>query len=259
MHESMPAFFIGHGNPMLALANNHYTDAWASIGTSIPRPKAVLVVSAHWYIPGCAVTANTFPRTIHDFGGFPKELFAVEYPAPGSPEIARRLQDLLAPVPVKLEEGWGIDHGAWSVLTHIFPKADIPVVQLSIDSRQPPRFHYDVGKRLRALREEGILILGSGNLVHNLRSYAWGVDDAPPFDWALRFEKRVRELLLNGDEAQVIEYQGLGPDAKFSVPTPDHYLPLLYLLGLRNENEPLSFPVEGIEGGSISMLAVRIG
>jgi 4,5-DOPA dioxygenase extradiol len=259
MSVTMPAIFIGHGNPMNALSENVYTDCWASLGKTVPRPRAVLVVSAHWYIPGCAVTANLTPRTIHDFGGFPKELHEVEYPAPGSPELARRVKDLLSPVSVALDESWGIDHGTWSVLTHVFPDADIPVVQLSIDQRQPPIFHYELGKRLRSLREEGILIIGSGNLVHNLRSYAWGIQDAPPFDWALRFERQVRELLLKGDDARVVAYDRLGPDAMLSVPTPDHYLPLLYVLGLRKDNEPVVFPVEGIDGGSISMLAVRIG
>lgn len=244
---------------MNALSKNDYTDSWASLGKTVPRPRAVLVVSAHWYIPGCAVTANLTPRTIHDFGGFPKELHEVEYPAPGSPELARRVKDLLSPVSVELDESWGIDHGTWSVLTHVFPDADIPVVQLSVDHRQPPIFHYELGKRLRSLREEGILIIGSGNLVHNLRSYAWGIQDAPPFDWALRFEKQVRELLLKGDDARVVAYDRLGPDAMLSVPTPDHYLPLLYVLGLRKDNEPIVFPVEGIDGGSISMFAVRIG
>ena len=259
MSETMPAFFIGHGNPMIALSHNAYTECWAAIGKSIPRPKAVLAVSAHYYVPRCAVTVNPAPRTIHDFGGFPKELFDVQYPAPGSPELARRVQDLLSPDPVELDESWGIDHGTWSVLTHVFPKADIAVVQLSIDNRKGPTFHYEVGKKLRALREEGVLIVGSGNIVHNIGSYAWGSADAPPFGWAQRFENRVRELLLKGDDAGILDYQSLGPDARLAVPTPDHFLPLLYLLGARRQNDPVSFPVEGIDGGSMSMLAVRIG
>lgn len=255
----MPAIFIGHGNPMNAISRNAYTDGWAAIGKSIPRPKAVLAVSAHWYISGCAVTANSAPRTIHDFGGFPKELYEAEYPAPGSPELARRVKDLLSPVSVELDKSWGLDHGTWSVLTHVFPNADIPVVQLSIDERQPPLFHYEMGKRLAALRKEGVLVIGSGNLVHNLHSYAWGNNGAQTFDWAVRFEQQVRELLLKGDDAQIVAYKGLGRDATLSVPTPDHYLPLLYVLGLRKENEEISFPVQGVDGGSVSMLAVRIG
>jgi 4,5-DOPA dioxygenase extradiol len=259
MTDLMPAIFFGHGNPMNALSKNVYTDGWISIGKSIPRPKAVLSVSAHWYTNIRAVTVSLAPRTIHDFGGFPKELYQVEYPAPGSPELARRVKDLLDPASVGLDETRGLDHGTWSVLTHVFPGADIPVVQLSIDGTQPPAFHYQMGKRLLPLREEGILVIGSGNVVHNLSSYAWGDPGVRPFDWALRFEKNVRDLLVKGGDAQVVNYQGLGPDALLSVPTPDHYLPLLYVLGLRKSDDPISFPIQGIDGGSISMLAVQIG
>ncbi|MGC8658134.1 MAG: 4,5-DOPA dioxygenase extradiol [Desulfomonilaceae bacterium] len=259
MTDLMPAIFFGHGNPMNALVRNVYSNAWISIGKSIPRPRAVLSVSAHWYIHGCAVTANLNPPTIHDFGGFPKELYRVEYGAPGSPDLALRVKDLLAPTVVKLDQTWGIDHGTWSVLTHVFPNADIPVVQLSIDRTQPPLFHYEVGKKLAALRQEGILVIGSGNIVHNLFTYAWGKTGIQPFDWALRFEKTVQDLLVNGEDTRVVSYEALGPDARLSVPTPDHYLPLLYVIGLRKENEHPSFPVHGIDGGSISMLAVRIG
>ena len=255
----MPAIFLGHGNPLNAISKNVYSDGWAAIGKSIRRPKAVLAVSAHWYIPACAVTANLTPRTIHDFGGFPKELYQVKYPAPGDPKLALRVKDLLAPVSVGLDESWGLDHGTWSVLKHVFPKADIPVVQLSIDETQPPAYHYEMGKRLSSLREEGILVIGSGNIVHNLTSYAWGGPKPKAFDWAERFEKNVRELMLKGDDARVVAYEKLGPDAMLSVPTPDHYLPLLYVLGLRRKDEQISFPIEGVDGGSVSMLAVRIG
>ena len=259
MTDLMPVIFFGHGNPMNALSKNVYTDGWVSIGKSIPRPKAVLAVSAHWYIPACAVTANVNPPTIHDFGGFPRELYQVEYPAPGSPELARQVKDLLAPVSVALDESWGLDHGTWAVLTHVFPNADIPVVQLSIDERQPSMFHYELGKRLAPLRDEGILIIGSGNLVHNLQAYAWGQHGVEPFDWVVRFEKRVRELLLADEDGPLIEYKKLDRDAVLSVPTPDHYLPLLYVIALRSEGETISFPVEGFDGGSISMLTVQIG
>jgi 4,5-DOPA dioxygenase extradiol len=255
----MPTIFFGHGNPMNALSKNSYTEGWASIGKSIPRPKAVLSVSAHWYIPYCAVTSNLKPRTIHDFGGFPKELYQIEYPAPGSLDLASRVQSLLIPVAVSLDESWGLDHGTWSVLKHVFPKADIPIVQLSIDETQPPSFHYELGERLSSLREEGILIIGSGNIVHNLSTYAWGEDDVKPFDWAVRFEKHARELMLKGDDESLVNYENLGRDAMLSAPTPEHYLPLLYVLGLRRKKEKLSFPVQGIDGGSISMLAVQIG
>ena len=259
MTDLMPVIFFGHGNPMNALSKNLYTDGWISIGKSIPRPKAVLAVSAHWYIPACAVTANVNPPTIHDFGGFPRELYQVEYPASGSPELARQVKDLLAPVSIALDESWGLDHGTWAVLTHVFPNADIPVVQLSIDERQPSMFHYELGKRLAPLREEGVLVIGSGNIVHNLHTYAWGKHEVQPFDWAVRFEKHVRGSLLKGDDAQVVTYESFGRDATLSVPTPDHYLPLLYLLGLRKDKEQVSFPIQGVDGGSVSMLSVQMG
>ena len=259
MTDLMPTIFFGHGNPMNAISRNAYTDGWASIGKSIPRPMAVLAISAHWYIPACAVTANPVPRTIHDFGGFPRELYEVNYPAPGSPELARRVKELLSPVAVRLDESWGLDHGTWSVLTHAFPKADIPVVQLSIDHTQAPRFHFEIGRKLAPLREEGILILGSGNLVHNLHAYAWGRPMPEPYDWAVRFEQRARRLMLAGDFNPLVDYETLGPDAMLSVPTPDHYLPLLYVLATRQPAEPIAFPVEGIDGGSVSMLAAQVG
>ncbi|HTR45032.1 MAG TPA: 4,5-DOPA dioxygenase extradiol [Thermodesulfovibrionales bacterium] len=210
-------------------------------------------------MPACAVTTNRAPRTIHDFGGFPQELYEVNYPAPGSPELARQVKDMLSPVVVGLDESRGLDHGTWAVLTHVFPKADIPVVQLSIDETRPPMFHYQIGKRLAALREEDVLVVGSGNIVHNLHAYAWGTHAAKPFDWAVRFEKHAKEWLLKGDDTALIAYETLGQDAMLSVPTPDHYLPLLYILGLRREHEAVSFPIEGVDGGSVSMLAVRIG
>ena len=259
MISLMPTIFFGHGNPMNALSKNSYTEGWASIGKSIPRPKAVLAVSAHWYVPYCAVTSNLNPRTIHDFGGFPKELYQIEYPAPGSIELALRVQDLLAPVAISLDERWGLDHGTWAVLKHVFPKADIPIVQFSINQMQPPSFHYELAKRLASLREEEVLIIGSGNIVHNLAAYSWNEGDVPPFDWAVRFEEHSRELLLKSDDAPLVNYQSLGRDAILSAPTPDHYLPLLYVLGLRRKKEKVSFPVQGVDGGSISMLAVQIG
>ena len=259
MTSLMPAIFFGHGNPMNALLKNAYTDGWATIGNQLPRPKAVLAISAHWYLPATAVTAMPAPRTIHDFGGFPQELYQVEYPVPGDPELAKRAQDLLAPVSVEVDERWGLDHGTWSVLCHVFPQADIPVVQLSIDETQPPEFHYEIGKRLAPLREEGVLIIGSGNIVHNLHTYAWGRHRVEPFEWAVRFEQRARELLLNGDDAPLIAYETLERDAMLSVPTLEHYLPLLYVLGVRRKGELVSFPVEGVDGGSVSMLTVRIG
>lgn len=254
-----PAIFFAHGNPMNALADNAYTAAWAAIGRSMPRPQAVLMVSAHWYIPHCAVTANRHPPTIHDFGGFPEELYRVSYPAPGSLELAKRVQALLAPVSVALDEDWGLDHGTWSVLKHVFPDADVPVVQLAIDRTRPPAFHYQLGRRLGALREEGVLVAGSGNIVHNLPAYAWGRPDVQAYDWAARFEAQVRRAVSGGDDAALVEYQAFGPEAALSAPTPEHYLPLLYVLGARRDGDRVSFPAEGMEGGSISMLTVRLG
>lgn len=259
MTNLMPAIFFGHGSPMNALSKNAYTDGWAAIGSTIARPAAILAVSAHWYFPGTAVLTSPAPRTIYDFGGFPPELYQVEYPAPGSPELAGRVQDLLAPLPVGREEHRGLDHGVWAVLCHVFPQADIPIVQLSIDETRPPEFHYEIGKRLAPLREEGVLIIGSGNIVHNLHTYAWGRHRVEPFDWALRFESRARELLLDGDDAPLIAYETLGRDAQLSIPTPEHYLPLLYVMAVRRKGEEVSFPVEGVDGGSVSMLTVQFG
>lgn len=185
MTEPMPAFFLGHGNPMNALLDNAYSRGWAVIGKEIPRPTGVLSISAHWYIPGTSVTAMPAPRTIHDFGGFPPELYRINFPVPGDPPLADRIQRLLAPISVELDRSWGLDHGTWTVLRHVFPGADIPVVQLSVDKRQPAEFHYEIGKRLAPLRNEGVLIIGSGNLVHNLHAYAWGQHAVDPFDWAV--------------------------------------------------------------------------
>jgi 4,5-DOPA dioxygenase extradiol len=216
-------------------------------------------VSAHWYLPATLITGNLQPQTIHDFGGFPRELYEVQYPAPGDPQLAGRVRDLLAPTSAELNNRWGLDHGTWSVLCHVFPDADIPVVQLSIDETQPAEFHYELAKRLNVLRDEGVLIIGSGNLVHNLHTYAWGRHKVDPFDWAVRFEERTRRLLLAGDHQPVVQYESLGEDARLSAPTPDHYLPLLYVIALQRDTEEVSFPIEGFDGGSISMLTVKIG
>ena len=254
-----PAIFFGHGNPMNAVAHNAYTEGWAAAGREIPRPKAILAISAHWFVPETGVTVTTAPRTIHDFGGFPRELYQVQYPAPGDPTLARRVQALLAPLPVTLDETWGLDHGTWAVLCHVYPQADIPIVQLSIDETRPAAFHYEIGRRLAPLRDEGTLIVGSGNLVHNLHAYAWGKHIVEPYDWAVRFEARARAAILAGDNAPLIDYERMGRDAQLSIPTPDHYLPLLYVLATRQGGDAVAFPVEGVDGGSISMLSVKIG
>ncbi|HEX5352906.1 MAG TPA: 4,5-DOPA dioxygenase extradiol [Rhodanobacteraceae bacterium] len=259
MTDRMPTLFVGHGNPMNAVQDTVWSRAWSALGKRLPKPRAVLSVSAHWYLPGSAATAMAQPRTIHDFGGFPRELFEVQYPAPGDPSLAERLRGLLAPVAIRADHSWGLDHGTWSVLRHIFPGADVPVVQLSIDETQPSVFHHELGKRLAPLRDEGILLLGSGNVVHNLHTYAWGRHPVQPFDWAARFEATVRELIRNGDHRALVDYASLGPDAELSIPTPEHYLPLLYVLGASGKDDAAGFPAAGMDGGSISMLSVQLG
>ena len=255
----MPAIFFGHGNPMNALARNAFTEGWSAIGRSIPRPKAILSVSAHWYAPGTSVTIGDAPPTIHDFGGFPRELFAVQYPAPGSTALASRVRELLAPVRVDASDRWGLDHGTWSVLVHVYPDADIPVVQLSLDETREASWHYEIAKQLAPLRDEGVLIMGSGNLVHNLHTYAWGNPALRAYDWAQRFEDRARALIGVRDFAPLVDYESLGRDALLSAPTPEHYLPLVYILAQHREGDAITFPVEGFDGGSISMLTVAIG
>ena len=253
----MPVVFFGHGSPMNALDLNQYTESWRRLGDSIPKPEAILCVSAHWYTEGTAVTAMDKPKTIHDFYGFPQALFDVQYPAPGDPRLASRVRELLAPVDVRLDESWGLDHGTWSVLKHAYPGADIPVVQLSIDGTQQPQFHYETGKRLAPLRDEGVLVAGSGNVVHNLRlmKRAGGA----PFDWAVRFNESIREALASRDHRALVDFEKLGEAARLSVPTPEHYLPLLYVAALQGDDEPLSFVVDGYDLGSVSMLTVAAG
>jgi 4,5-DOPA dioxygenase extradiol len=254
-----PAVFFGHGNPMNAISDNRYTRAWRKMGRELEKPRAIVCISAHWYVPGTFITAMEWPRTIHDFGGFPPELFAVRYPAPGDPALARRVAEILSPQSADLDLSWGLDHGTWSVLAHVFPEADVPTVQVSLDETQPPAFHYEIGRRLSPLRDEGILIVGSGNVVHNMHAYAWGRHKPKPFDWATRFESRVRSAILAADDETLVNYEAMGKDALLSAPTPDHYLPLLVVLGARQPQDSASFPVEGVDGESISMLSVNLG
>jgi 4,5-DOPA dioxygenase extradiol len=256
--KPMPVIFFGHGNPMNALMRNRYSKAWHRLGLALPKPKAILCISAHWYIDETKVTAMETPLTIHDFGGFPQELYNLQYPAKGDPQLAARVRHLLSPVDVQLDYDWGLDHGAWSVLTHAFPDADVPVVQLSIDRTQPAAFHYELGKQLAPLRREGVLITASGNIVHNLRAIKWQ-DDATPYDWATRFNERVRQHLLQREHTPLIAYEQMGEDARLSIPTPEHYLPLLYTAALCEDDEPVSFAVDGIDLGSIGMLTVVVG
>jgi 4,5-DOPA dioxygenase extradiol len=255
----MPVVFFGHGSPMNAISSNEWTGSWARFGRTAPHPRAILTVSAHWFTAGIGVTAMERPRTIHDFGGFPRELFAMQYPALGDPALAARVRDLLKPTLVVMDEEWGFDHGTWSVLCHAYPDADIPVVQLSMDATKPAAFHHDLAARLAPLRDEGVLIVGSGNLVHNLHTYAWGRHAQEPFDWALRFEAWARERMTASDDAALVAYEAAGEDAMLSVPKPEHYLPLLYVLALRRNGEAPVFITEGMDGGSVSMLSVAFG
>jgi len=254
----MPVIFFGHGSPMNTLARNRYTQAWRKLGASAPRPKAILAISAHWLTRGAAVTAMAKPRTIHDLGGFPQALFEVQYPAPGDPALGAWVRGLLAPVEVALDLSWGLDHGTWSVLAHAFPDADIPVVQLSMDGTKPAQFHYDIGQRLAPLREEGVLIVGSGNVVHNLMLMQRS-EGAPAYAWAQRFNEKVRAALASRQHQVLIDFERADEDARLSVPTPEHYLPLLYIAALQAGDEAMEFVVDGYEAGSLGMLSVAAG
>jgi 4,5-DOPA dioxygenase extradiol len=251
--STMPVVFVGHGSPMNAIEDNDFHRSWRDLAKRLPRPRAILCVSAHWETAGVAVTSVEHPPTIHDFGGFPPALFAVQYPAPGDPALARRAAALLAPEPVRLDTEWGLDHGAWSVLRAMYPAADIPVVQLSLDTARPGAFHDDLARRLAPLRDEGVLVMGSGNIVHNLRFFRRGPPG--PLDWALRFDAAIKAGIEAGDRATTRDYDGLGADARLAVPSPEHYLPLLYVLALRRADDRLSFFNETVEGG-ISMTSV---
>jgi len=254
----LPVVFIGHGSPMNTLADNAYTRAWRSFGATLPAPKAILVVSAHWYVGETAVTTMATPKTIHDFYGFPAELFAYQYPAAGDPALAAEVQRLLAPVDVQADHGWGLDHGAWSVLAHMFPGAPVPVIQLSIDGTQPADFHYQLGAKLAPLRDQGVLLLASGNVVHNLRLMQRS-EDARAFPWAEEFNTAVRERLLARDHAALMNPITLGDSARLAIPTPEHYLPLLYAIGAQRDDDRVEVLTDGIDLASVSMLSVAIG
>lgn len=252
----MPALFIGHGNPMNALEDNEFSRAWSEAAKALPRPRAILCVSAHWESEGAFVTATERPPTIHDFYGFPRELFEVQYPAPGATELAEQVRALITTAEVQPDRSWGFDHGAWSVLCRMFPDASIPVAQLSLDRTRDASSHYELGRQLRELRERGVLILGSGNIVHNLRVMVWR---EAAFDWALDFDAQVARWILAGDHDAVIRYERHGQPAELSVNTAEHYLPLLYVLGVQHEGERVGFFADKIWGGSLSMRCVRVG
>lgn len=255
-NKIMPVLFIGHGNPMNAIEETPFAAAWREEAGRIPRPEAVLCVSAHWETNGAKVAAMPRPRTIHDFHGFPDELYRVQYPAPGSPALAQRVRELIGPEDVAADESWGLDHGAWAVLRRMYPDADVPVVQLALDRTRPPREHLFLARRLQPLREEGVLVLGSGNIVHNLPLMRW---DGEPYPWAEEFDRLSAELILAGELEKVTDYPALGESARLSIPTNEHYLPLLYALALRRSNEPVSFFAAGVVLGSVSMRSLRIG
>jgi len=254
----LPALFLGHGSPMNAIQSNPYTAAWRTLGDALPRPRVILSISAHWYTRGTFVTGNAQPETLYDFGGFPKALSEVRYPAVGDTAFAAEVAQELAGYGASVRTDWGLDHGTWSVLVHMYPRADVPVVQLSIDRNRAPAFHYELGRALAPLRDQGVLILGSGGIVHNLARVDWS-NSLPPPGWARQFDDYVQERVHAGDDAPLIDYPSLGESAQLSIPTPDHYLPLLYVLGARAPGEGASIPLTGFDLGTISMTGVQIG
>ncbi len=257
----MPVLFIGHGSPMNAIEENEFVQGWRNIGKTLPHPKAILCISAHWETRGTFVTAMPKPKTIHDFGGFPKALYEVEYPAPGSPELANETKRTITKTTVGLDEKWGLDHGAWSVIRRMYPNADIPVIEMSLDYGQSPQYHYDLAKELSSLRNKGVLIIGSGNMVHNLRMVAWDKMNEPEygFDWAIQANDKFKQLIRTGDFKSLTNYTELGREVQLAVPTPDHYLPLLYALALKEENEAVSFFNDKPVMGSLTMTSLKIG
>jgi 4,5-DOPA dioxygenase extradiol len=251
--ERMPVLFVGHGSPWNAIDDNAFTRMLENLGLEIPRPKAILCVSAHWLTEGTWVTGMESPRTIHDFYGFPEELFLIRYPSPGSPEVARRVSSLIVAPQITIDrDRWGLDHGTWAVLRRMYPDARIPVLQLSLSIADPPEYHFELGRKLRKLREEGVLMIGSGNIVHNLRRIRWE-EDAAPYDWAVEFDEWVKEKLTRGDHLALMKEATQTEAGKLSIPTAEHYLPLIYALGAADSRDKLRFDYEGFQNGSISM------
>jgi len=257
----MPVLFVGHGSPMNAISENEFVENWRNLGKTLPRPKAILCISAHWETRGTFVTAMPKPPTIHDFGGFPKALFDIQYPAPGSPEFARETKRIVTKTEVGLDEKWGLDHGAWSVIRSMYPLADIPIFEMSLDYYQSPQYHYDLAKELASLRGKGVLIIGSGNIVHNLRMVAWDKVDEPEygFDWALHANDTIKQLILANKHKELINFSTLGREVQQAIPTPEHYLPLLYALALKKENEQLTIFNDKAVMGSLTMTSIKIG
>lgn len=259
--QLMPVLFIGHGSPMNGIEDTEFSRRWSQMAKEIPTPKAVLVVSAHWFTKGTQITAMDFPKTIHDFGGFPQELFDVQYKAPGNPVLAKETASLLHSAHVELDHDWGLDHGTWTVVRHMYPEANIPVLQLSIDYTKGPQYHYDLAKELQALRKKGVLIIGSGNMVHNLRMVAWDRlnDTEYAYDWAIKMNDKFKDLIQAGDHKSLVNYSSLGREAMLAIPTPEHYLPLMYTLGAKNNKDGISFFNDKAVGGSLTMTSVKIG
>lgn len=259
--EQMPVFFFGHGSPMNAIEENEFSKEWERIGKSMPKPNAILCISAHWLTRGTFVTAMEKPKTIHDFGGFPEALFAVEYPAPGSPVLAKETASLVHDIHIGLDDDWGLDHGCWSVVKHLYPDADVPVIQMSIDYNQSAQYHYDLAKQLAALRRKGILIIGSGNMVHNLRMVAWDKMDDPgfAFDWATEANDKMKKFIVEHNHQPLIHFKEQGKAFDLAIPTPDHYFPMIYALALQDKQEQLSFFNDKAVMGSLTMTSFRIG
>jgi len=258
--EKMPVLFLGHGSPMNAIEENEFVQGFRKVEKEIPKPAAVLVVSAHWETKGTLVTAMERPQTIHDFSGFPKELYEVEYPAPGNPYLAKETKSIIKKTEVGLDDKWGLDHGAWSVIKHMYPDADVPVIELSLDYTQSPQYHFELAKELFPLRKKGVLIIGSGNMVHNLRMVDWRKLDEVDYsyDWALEASEKMKKYILSGDYKQLINYHSQGKEFDLAIPTPEHYLPLLYVLALKEENEEVSLFNDKAVGGSLTMTSVKI-
>ncbi|MFN3758711.1 MAG: 4,5-DOPA dioxygenase extradiol [Algoriphagus aquaeductus] len=256
----MPVLFLGHGSPMNAIEENEFVSGFRNVAKTIPKPNAILCVSAHWETRGTYVTAMAHPPTIHDFGGFPKALFDVQYPAPGSPDLAKETQSLITKTEVGLDDKWGLDHGAWSVIKHLYPAADIPVIQLSIDYSQTPQYHYELAQELKSLREKGVLIIGSGNMVHNLRMVEWRrLHDTYGFDWAIEANEQMKSHILSGDHQPLIHFRSQGRAWDLAIPSPEHYLPLLYSMAIREESDSVSLFNDQPVAGSLTMTSVKIG
>jgi Uncharacterized conserved protein len=258
--EQMPVLFLGHGSPMNAIEENEFVTKWRSLGETLPKPNAILCVSAHWVTKGTHVTAMDKPKTIHDFGGFPQKLFDVQYPAPGNPELAKETKSIIKTTTVGLDNEWGLDHGCWSVLKHIYPNADVPIIQMSLDYYQTPQYHYELAKELSLLRRKGVLILGSGNLVHNLRMVDWDRlnDTDYGYDWAIEANEKIKKYIIENDFKSLIDYKSQGNAFKLAIPTPEHYLPMLYALALKEKNEKVSFFNDKTVAGSLSMTSLLI-